>query len=372
VDPNTYYAYLAQLPATVPQTQVAASTEVPTATSVVTPASQPNRGDAIQQPVTSSQTTNRSRSATGSVAQTTPPVNNQTAGSIAWPDTPAQVIAQGNAGNKPPEMVAAKEAVSAEFDAIETLGKKAYPKYAHLVDEYKELYDEEKEAWRAQNPMFRAINLAGYNPNEHAYVEKTFGKGSVQRWALIPASEFAGGEEGARAAYYRQYPAVFEVKAWIDGRPQPYVERDETLDQPFERNFGKDYETAKEMFGKDIWGIVKQYYTIPPYTPGGDNKAWIAFKEKYPQFDAWADWWYALLPDNASEKERKGFTPFQRGNFGSFSFGDPTMGEHPHYIENVEAQRGNIPKWDSGVSAGDGDWRKYLALGEVKLKGWSR
>jgi len=314
------------------------------------------------------------RTQTASVAPTTtatvPATTTATptvAGGIPWPSTAQEVIAANRSKNKSPERVEAEASIDAEFEAIKQRAIQTYPEYAGLWQEYRTLTDDQKQAWREAHPMMKALNLAGYNPEEWTYLEKTYGKGIVEQWANIPP--YTGDDSTERSAYYHKYPTVFLANAWINGRPHPYEDEAFDPEKKYERDFGKDYQTAKEMFGDAIWDTVREYYTIPPYVKGGDNSKWLAFKETHPEFDQWRAWWYALMGDQV---QSAGFQPFGRGFSGGFNEFNPKQGEHPQYIENVEAQRSNPPTWGGWGSSGNGDWRKYLQLGEVNLKGWRR
>lgn len=286
---------------------------------------------------------------------------------VAWANTPTELLDQAKAGNKSEARVAAETAVGAEFDAIEKRGKETYPQYANLWDEYKALEDNQKQDFTAANPMMRALNLAGYNPDEWAYVEETFGKGAVEKWALIPRGEDVGEAAGA---YYRQYPEAFLTKAWIQGRPEPYNPDEYDPTVYHERDFGTDYETAKEMFGAGIWDTVKQYYTIPKYVKGGDNTQWLDFKEQHPEYDQWRAWWYALMGNE--QATTSGFGSGYRGGYsGGYNGTNNQSGEHQQYVNRVDFRGQAPPKFNAGSSSG-GDWRKYLSLGEVNLKNWRR
>lgn len=333
VNPHQYLDYLAQQPTTAP-----VNTGTSTATAPVTP------------PATS---------AASSVPGT--PTD------FPWGASAQEIINQQKTKNQAPSRVAAEAAVNAEFEAIKQRAIKTYPAYANLWQEYRTLTDDQKQEWTQAHPMMRALNMAGYNPDEWAYVEKTFGKGSVERWANIPRGDDIQAEA---SAYYHQYPDVFLAKAWIDGRPQPY--RDEGFDPEvkFERNFGKDYETAQEMFGGGIWDTVREYYTIPPYVDGGDNSKWIAFKKAHPEYDQWRAWWYELMGATA----KPAFSGFGYRDFSSHHGNSKFRYEYKHdrnYIMQPEFQHQRTPQFSEG-SAGNSDWRKYLALGEVNLKGWRR
>src|SRR5690606_2386433 len=142
----------------------------------------------------------------------------------------------------------------------------------------------------------RAVNLLTYNEEGWRHVENTWGEGAALVYARIPESEFSGGTPGARQAYYRQNPDALLIKSWLEGRPNPDNQADQVGDY---YDNGKDYATAQEMFGEDIWDIVRESRLLPDYVPGDREAgaAWAEFHERYPQFSQWREWWYALMPD---------------------------------------------------------------------------
>jgi hypothetical protein len=213
--------------------------------------------------------------------------------------------------------------------------------------------DENRESWRNANPMIRALNLLVYNEVEHDEAVKLFGKSQVEKWAAIPRGENIGEAAGD---YYRANPGVFETKAWIQGRPKPF-DADTTFDpeQQAIYDFGKDYQTAKDMFGDNIWQVVNEYYTIPKYVQGGDNTAWIAFKEKYPQYDQWRVWWYALMGNQQQTGQQYGGFHPRAGYGNGFSSGRGSGTQ----IRAIDAMRMSPPQYRP-QSDGGGDWRRYF------------
>jgi murein DD-endopeptidase MepM/ murein hydrolase activator NlpD len=277
-------------------------------------------------------------------------------------------LTQAENKNKSEEKIALDSSIDAAWAHSKARIAKEYPQHDSLFEQYQGVNDEDRQDWKNANPMIRALNLLVYSEKEWEQVEKQFGKGAVEGWALIPRGENASEQAGA---YYRKNPTTFLTKAWIQGRPEPF-DADKQFDPaaatPYD--FGSDYATAKGMFGNDIWDIVRTYYaSVPKYVQGGDNTAWIAFKDQYPQFDQWQDWWYALM--NAGQPVK---APFQRGS-GGFSGGfngfDPSQGEHPQYIQNVEARRGDPPKWTAPNSS-SGDWRRYLEVSKLGIRNPNR
>lgn len=302
---------------------------------------------------------------TQNVVQTPTQPTSSNPDAIAWSQTPQQVADAGRNSNKSAGRIEADAAIEAEFQGQIDRAMKTYPKYGKLFDEYKAVNDEDREAWRLKNPMIRALNFVAYNPDEWTKLEKEYGAGIIEKWALIPP--YAGQDSDVRSDYYHQYPDVFLVNAWIKGRPEEYDDSGFVPDAQFAYNLGADFDEAKRRFGDGIWDTVRQYYQTPKYVKGGDNTAWLAFKKEHPEFDQWADWWYEKL---GNQKEPFQFNQWGNNGFNGFS-GRSAGFQEPQYIKNVEAMRAGAPKWSEGGSGGD-DWRKYLALGELNLKGWRR
>jgi hypothetical protein len=110
------------------------------------------------------------------------------------------------------------------------------------------------------------------------------------------------------------------------------------------------------MFGDNIWQVVNEYYATPKYVQGGDNTAWIAFKEKYPQYDQWRVWWYALMGNQELPSTRSygGFYG-NNGRGNGFSSG---KGSTQASVRGVEAQVTPAARFQAPGS--DGNWRKYF------------
>jgi murein DD-endopeptidase MepM/ murein hydrolase activator NlpD len=278
-------------------------------------------------------------------------------GGINWgvgSGSAAEVLAREDIKNDSPEKIALDKSIDDAWTHSYDRIAKTYPDHSQLFDEYRGINDELRPDWRNANPMIRALNLLVYNEVEHDEAVKLFGQGQVEKWAAIPRGENIGEAAGD---YYRANPGVFETKAWIQGRPKPF-DADTTFDPEKQSvyDFGADYAKAKELFGDNIWQVVNEYYATPKYVKGGDNTAWIAFKEKYPQYDQWRVWWYALMGDQQATTTGSQFGSGFSGGFNGF---DPSQGEHPQYIQGVQAQRHTTPAYQ-GRSSGGGDWRRYL------------
>ncbi len=289
---------------------------------------------------------------------------------IAWSQTPQQVADAGRNASKSEARVTADASIEAAFQGQIDRAMTTYPKYGKLFEDYKAVNEEDREAWRLANPMIRALNFVAYNPDEWTKLEKDYGKGVIEKWALIPP--YAGEDSDVRSNYYHQYPDVFLVNAWIKGRPEQYDESGFVPDKEFAYNLGADFDEAKSLFGNGIWDTVRQYYQTPKYVKDAENTEWKAFKKEHPEFDAWSAWWYEKL--GATAKPAFQFSQYGSGsrNYGGPGGFDGYGPKSPdEYIKGVEAMRGGAPKWGQG-SGSDGDWRKYLPLGESLLKGWRR
>lgn len=302
-----------------------------------------------------------------SPAVTTLPTATNNAGAFPWGGTAKGIIASQSTANKAPAQAAAEASVNQQYADIDARAVAAYPQGAGLYQEYRTLTDDQKKPWAAAHPLIRAMHLAGYDPAEYSYMEKNFGKGVVEKWASIPP--YTGEGDDSASKYYHANPDVFVAKSWLQGRPE--VHDDSTFDpnQPFEYDAGKDYDTAKSMFGDGIWDTVRQYYSIPPYVKGGDNKAWIDFKTNHPEYDSWRTWWYANLPGQQAStfgqyQGRGGYASHGHGNgFGQSSHG---VGVNP-----VAFWRQSPPQFQAPGN-GDSGWRQWLALTESDLKNWRR
>jgi hypothetical protein len=125
------------------------------------------------------------------------------------------------------------------------------------------------------------------------------------------------------------------VDAWVDGRPKVY---DPTQRKSTDRNYGKDYSTAEDMFGADIWDRVYQYKS----TPKDQRKGLYADLK----LGDWSDWWYGNMP----EQERRATLPayaFRGGGGRSFGGGGGGGG-------------GGGYSGGTGGTGGSGNYRPYV------------
>jgi murein DD-endopeptidase MepM/ murein hydrolase activator NlpD len=273
--------------------------------------------------------------------------------------TAEQFITNKNESYNAPAYNEMKAGVDAAWDAAYERIAKTYPTHEHLFEEYRGINEEDREAWRAKNPMIKALNFLVYNEQDYATVNKIFGSTAIDQWAQIPP--YTGEGDDARSNYYHEKPDAFLTKAWIEGRPEIHDNKDFDPNVEWSWNLGSDYEQAKELFGPDIWDVVKKYYQTPQYVKGEENLAWHAFKEEFPQFDEWRKWWYAKLPNNDTASS----------GFGNRSFGfngfDPSQGEHPQYIQGVESRIPEAPQWRNPPSQGS-DWRRHLEAARLNIR----
>jgi hypothetical protein len=184
-----------------------------------------------------------------------------------------------------------------------------------------------RKAYKDANPIVKAMLLTAYNPAEYqAAVEAGFTTDDILGWAGKPAYEGDGAE---RAAYWDANPGAWEFNAYLNGRPKP-IDPTEDSDEAFVYDWGQDYAAAKELFGDNIWSVVMMQKSLPD-----DKVAKAQWYEAHPEYQAWADWWYANLPDTGVA--RAAYTPYAarpyyggggggggRGNgYGTQGGGDP-------------------------------------------------
>lgn len=288
------------------------------------------------------------------------------ANGFPWGGTAEDLIAQHSAAGKAPAQLAAETAVDAQYKDIDARAVAAYPQGAGLYQEYRALADADKKAWTAAHPLIRAMHLAGYDPDQYQYMEQNFGKGIVEKWANIPP--YTGEGDDSASKYYHANPDVFVAKAWLQGRPEVHDASTFDPNAPFEYDSGTDFETAKQMFGDNIWSTVRQYYTLPPYVKGGDNTQWLAFKKDHPEYDPWRTWWYANLPGQQAST----FTGYQGRGYARAGHGNGFSGGHsPGQINRVPFVQQSPPQFHNPGN-GDAGWRQWLALTEADLKSWRR
>jgi murein DD-endopeptidase MepM/ murein hydrolase activator NlpD len=352
IDPHAYLDMLASSPGGQP----ASSPVSPESSPAVAPTVQPVQGRDMSVPT-----------ANAPVQPAATPAASPQSGLMPWTGTPDQLLNDFNNRNNSPERVAAQDAVTQAFADIKQRAQTTYPDYASLYDEYQTVPQEQRQQWTNDHPMIRALNMAGYNPDQWKYLEDTFGKGIVEKWANIPPYTGEAGDE--RSQYYHQYPDVFLANAYVRGRPEVYDESNYDPNKSFAYNFGQDYKEAQSKFGAGIWDTVRQYYTIPPYVKGGDNKAWVQFKTDHPEFDQWRAWWYEKLGAQAAST----YQPFQQYGghvYNGFSGGRPGVATPRHLVEQVAYQSQQPPAFHAPGGTGAGDWRQWLSLTEADLKRW--
>ncbi|MFN8468601.1 MAG: hypothetical protein U0X20_23785 [Caldilineaceae bacterium] len=180
---------------------------------------------------------------------------------------------------------------------------------AKLYTEYLGLADDKREAFWTAHPELRAANLFANHLLQANQLQGLFGTEAILDWAKRPA--YVDTDEGAaaRAKYWAEHPTAKIVQAWVYGRPTPFSEGDENKDSRDQvYDWGKDYRTAIEKFGADIWDVYAGY-----------NSAWSkseksAYFKAHPNLDGFFDWWYELLPDDgkSGSARRGGYRRYYR------------------------------------------------------------
>jgi hypothetical protein len=180
---------------------------------------------------------------------------------------------------------------------------------AKMFDEYYALpKGAAREEYIKNNPVMRAINLYAYNKAEITTAMGIFGDDALGQWALAPA--YADTEEArkARSDYWDKNPKAYLFNAWLNGRPTG--DDDSGQGEGFTYNFGKDYNTALEMFGADIWTIAEGYKR------GWNGTQKRMYFEKHPQLSAFMDWWNENLPKKEGATASGGRSSGGGGGFG--------------------------------------------------------
>ena len=160
-----------------------------------------------------------------------------------------------------------------------------------LYDQYLSLPSgsQQRKEFKAQHPELRAVQLYTFQPEAYAQVQKIFGQDAIMAWARTPAYQNTPEAKAARSQYLDANPQAFTVGAWLYGRPGAEDE-DTANDEQFQYNLGADFNTAKEMFGANIWSVVEGYKRNWPK----------AIKSQYykdnPSLSPFFDWWYGNLP----------------------------------------------------------------------------
>ena len=181
--------------------------------------------------------------------------------------------------DKPPGAGAANTAI---------VNEKYGPEAVQMVEEYLSLEKGDARAqYAAEHPEIKAYTMWAFSPDVANEFVAAFGEEAVDVYAGIPQW---GEDEAAQEAYniyMKANPDAYMMKAWLDGRPEPFDP--DAPAQKKEYNQGQDWEKAKELFGDDIWTFVFSYKQ-------GDRSSEV--KQKYYAF---IDWWNANYPDDGKE-----------------------------------------------------------------------
>lgn len=318
--------------------------------------------------------------AAGGQAPKAPGVAAETpSGNIQWGTLPTFEEMRG--GSRGPAEAEYRQQRDTVLEGRETRVQTTYPDYYDAWNEYRGLSREEKDAYKGHTPEMRAVSHLAYNRSGWEYVERTWGEGAMLTFARIPKSEFYGGEEGARDAYYIQHPEAMLIKSWLEGRPRVWEEEIEAESEDFAYNNGADYQEAERLFGADIWDVVKRAMQLPAYNPDDKStgKIWGQFHEANPQYAQWRDWWYALLPDNANRSQQhSNYRPWNSwrswgggGGFKAYTWYNPNI----RYEGGIRAPRMDLsspPRYgSSGFDAPSPEgWRRWLT--DSNLTNWRR
>jgi hypothetical protein len=191
---------------------------------------------------------------------------------------------------------------------MEAVGGILGEEWVNRYNNYLDLEDDDRKLARDQYPQISAINLIVNNFDKYQELVDIFGDEAFQAWANRPAKD----DEEAWDTYYSEHRDAWLVSAWLNGRPRGETGEESTrvidLDNPGGDavavdyyDFGKDYQTAIEKFGEDIWDIA-----------GGYSSKWskaqkAQYFDKYPQLDKFYDWWYGLLDDDGQQSKYTGY-----------------------------------------------------------------
>lgn len=256
------------------------------------------------------------------------------------------------------EWAARSAAVEAEFGA-EVRG---------LYDSYLALPKGEARAeYKAQHPELRVVSVYTWQPVTYAKWVQEFGQETLMTWARAPRWEDNEQAQAARSDYWKAHPDAFVAGAWLNGRPEPR-EDEVTDDQDWTYNAGADYELAKEKFGDNIWDIVRQQKTLPD-----DKKARAQWYEANPSYSAWADWWYAALPDTRKTYESTGYQRYTGRYYGGGGGGGGRRfssygGGYNDEVQMTRARRPEIQAWRADRQD---SWSDYIQrVGPDRLRRW--
>lgn len=199
---------------------------------------------------------------------------------------------------------------------MEAVGSILGEEWVNRYNNYLDLEDDDRKLARDQYPQISAINLIVNNFDKYQELVDIFGEEAFQAWANRPAKD----DEEAWDTYYSEHRDAWLVSAWLNGRPRGETGEEATrvidLDNPGGDavavdyyNFGKDYQTAIEKFGEDIWEIAANY------SSKWSKKQKAQYFDKYPQLDKFYDWWYGLLDDDNQQSKYTGYRSSYRRSY---------------------------------------------------------
>lgn len=177
---------------------------------------------------------------------------------------------------KPPseasqKFLAARDFISEQFGPEDAKLFAAY----HSLDK-----GEARKEFSAKNPRISMLLIAGYNPEEYAQATEMFGEDAWEAWINLPEWEDTDEARFRRNEYWAANPNAKKLNAWLYGRSINY-----DPDKPGS-NFGKDYETAQQMFGENIFDLFAQYNVN---WSRQEKAQWF---NRYPHFSDFQAWWY--------------------------------------------------------------------------------
>jgi adenylate cyclase class IV len=232
----------------------------------------------------------------------------------------------------------------------------------------------ERKAMLDAKPELEAALLFSFNQDKWKIAQDAgFTMEDVVLWARRP--DYNPDDTGDRTAFFNANPKAFLFNTWINGRPGG-----KDSDEPdYTRNWGVDYRSAQERFGKGIWDLVVQYRGLPKGTG-----ARTRFREDNPQYGKWEDWWYSNLDSGSSSyyNERyggsggwSGYTRFS--SYGGWGGGGSSTTEklpdggiyvRPRDAYGIRA----TPTYRSGLSQTADNWRRFTSTEGSRLFNWKR
>jgi hypothetical protein len=131
---------------------------------------------------------------------------------------------------------------------------------------------EQRRELVAQNPAYREMSEAAYNPQEYAKAVELFGDDwykALQAEPLYPG-EATPEYEAAFAAWLEQYPNAMEIDLWYNGRPTLYSESPDGYHK--KRDYGTQWQYAIDRWGDDIFALQRERAGV--YSSRGKEAGW--------------------------------------------------------------------------------------------------